>query len=56
MSIIKKFSAVVLALAVSTASADLIYWQINEATGNQYAGENFKLGKKQRSPAWSMPF
>ena len=39
MNIIKTVSSVALALAAPTASADLIYWQIQSATGNQYAGE-----------------
>ena len=40
MNILKTVSSVALALAASTASADLIYWQIQAATGNQHAGAN----------------
>ena len=40
MNILKTVSSVALALAASTVSADLIYWQIQTATGNQHAGAN----------------
>ncbi len=40
MNILKTVSSVALALAAATASADLLYWQVSNAIGNELSGKN----------------
>ena len=40
MNILKKVSSAAMMLAVASASADLLYWQVSDAKGNELSGKN----------------
>jgi len=39
MNILKKVSAAAMMLAAATATADLLYWQVSDAVGNELSGK-----------------